>query len=722
MLAQKVRIHGGPLVTRPPYNILNFQSSLKVQKKETGEASPPPGIVDKEARPEKPMRVRPLIPSLLPFFALLSACDPEDKGGGSNPTDSADSGGPVEIGDRGACNPVDPGLCALPFPSSFYLTEDAERPSGRRVDFAPDSLPANVDGVPYDPSALNRKDGFPVLGAAMTLLPGATMSGAATWDNPARSLEADSPTLILDAETGEQMPHYAELERFTADPARRVLLLRPVRPLAYNRRYIVAIRNILGEDGAALPAPEGFATLRDGGNSRDPDLLRQVEAYETTIFPVLESAGVARASLQMAWDFHTTSAEGSLGPLVHMRDAAIGALPPEGPAYTLGTTEERDCEGLDRIARVVRGTFEVPLYLTQWEAGNESRLVWGEDGMPAQNGTATVPFTVQIPCSALAEPAPRPILQFGHGLFGDRSHGESTAVGRMVDQNGQLILAVDWTGMKAGDVNPVTLAIAQDASLFASLPERLHQGQLEALLAGELAVRGLSADPTFAVDGVPLIANDNLHFYGVSQGGILGTATFALSTRMERAIFSVPGIPFSMLLNRAAPFQPFFLMLNAKYDDPAEISTLIGTFQMLWDPTEGGGWAPLMQGEPLESHIPWAAPVPTTKHALIHLAKGDRSVTSLAGHVLARSLGATQVSPPVRSLWGIPEAEAPFTGSALQEFDYGYEEPTEGETPEPDDVGPHNEPFSSPVANRQFAHYLETGEVIAVCDGPCDPD
>jgi hypothetical protein len=61
-------------------------------------------------------------------------------------------------------------------------------------------------------------------------------------------------------------------------------------------------------------------------------------------------------------------------------------------------------------------------------------------------------------------------------------------------------------------------------------------------------------------------------------------------------------------------------------------------------------------------------------------------------------------------------------GSAVQEFDFGWEEPADGEEPVAGEVGPHDEPFRSPQGIAQLAHFLATGEVISVCDGPCDPD
>jgi hypothetical protein len=659
-------------------------------------------------------------PRLFLPLSLALGCvqgEPSDAKG-----DDTGPGVEVELGPRGDCNPVDPGQCLFPFPSSFFLAEDSATATGLRVNFGPGSLPGNVDGVPIDPAGWNRLDGFPILGRAVALLPGATTAGAATWADPSPSVDLGSKTLIIDAETGALVPHYAELERFTDDEARRALLLHPIEPMGYGRRYIVAMRDLVDASGAPVAAPSGFAALRDGATLDEPDLLRQQDHFEQNIFPVLEGLGLSRADLQLAWDFTTVSASSSLGPLVSMRERALDDLGGGAPAYTLRRVYEGDCADPGQIWRQVEGTMTVPLFLTTWDAGNDSRLVWGDDGLPAQNGDATVPFTVQVPCTLRDTPRTSPALQFGHGLFGDRSHAQSGAVAELVAQTGQVVIAVDWTGMKFDDVSPVTLALAQDATLFGALTDRLHQGQLEALLAGELVTQGLAADPAFIIDGVPLIDDEALQFYGVSQGGILGGAAVALSPRIQRATFSVPGAPFTMLLNRASPFQPFFTMLDAKYDDPADITALIASLQMLWDPGETGGWAPMMTGTPLHEALETAHPVPTERHVLLQLAKGDRSVTSLGGHVFARSAGAALVAPGVRSVWGLPEQQPPFVGSAVQEFDFGWEEPADGEEPVAGEVGPHDEPFHSHQGIAQLAHFLATGEVISVCDGPCDPD
>ena len=64
---------------------------------------------------------------------------------------------------RSGCDPLDPSVCSLPWPSSYFM-EEAETPSGMQVAFGETSLPENRDDVQTRPDFLNEKDGFPPMG------------------------------------------------------------------------------------------------------------------------------------------------------------------------------------------------------------------------------------------------------------------------------------------------------------------------------------------------------------------------------------------------------------------------------------------------------------------------------------------------------------------------------------------------------------------------------
>jgi hypothetical protein len=630
----------------------------------------------------------PLTAVGLLLMGCLSGCAGE--------TDSAEKS-------RGDCNPVDSSHCLLPYPSSFFLASSQDTPSDWQVDFGDWSLPETIEGVQTDPERWNRLDGFPTLGPLVALLAGVDSAGLHSHLEIGATLTSESTSLILDASSGLAVPHFAELDAAAAEtPDRQAIVLRPVRPMVWQTRHIVALRDLRDLDGVLLEAPEGFAVLRDGLQTEDPDLIRQRARYDSEIFPALEAAGWDRDSLQLAWDFRTVSEEGSLATVRHVVEGALAWAGEDGPPYAIGTINDYGCDGGALIGRQVEGTLEVPLYLETWEPGGFLRF--GPDGLPVAEGTVDVPFMARVPCALLEDPRPELALQFGHGLFGDRKDVRSGSLDRIADALPAVLLAVDWTGMKDDDIAPITLAIATDVTDFSTLPDRLHHGHMETLMAARALRGALGRDPAFQSQGQSLIDPSAVHFYGNSQGSVLGGATLALGTDYDRGVLGVPGAPFSLLMPRAQGFLPFFFLLEYQFADPVDVTVLIPLMQMLWDSTESGGHMPLMQ-------------TPVLKQAAI----GDASVTPLGAHVMARGYGSSLVAPATREIWGLEERTPPFVGSALVEWDFGVEDPLNAVPADPD-LSTHDNLFGNAQAQTQVVHFFRTGEVIHVCDGPCDPD
>ncbi len=169
---------------------------------------------------------------------------------------------PVE-GPFSECDPLDTALCALPWPSSFYLVE-ADTPTGYRVNFGPTSLPVNRDDMPLDPTLWNEKDGFSTSGPLMTYFADVSLDGVISHVDLARYLDDGARTVILDAETGERVPHWVELDMTAEDPEERLLVLRNAAPFAHARRYIVGIRGLTTSSGGSVAVSTAFAALRDG--------------------------------------------------------------------------------------------------------------------------------------------------------------------------------------------------------------------------------------------------------------------------------------------------------------------------------------------------------------------------------------------------------------------------------------------------------------------------
>ncbi len=264
---------------------------------------------------------------------LISACSSSSDGTGG----TAGNGGAAGEGGGGAgggggtalsyphldCDSLVPEFCGYPFPSNVYTVEDDTTVTGRKVAFGDEFL-QNNDSTPWDYS-----DGFSAGTPLLTYLPGATDDVFGGVTDLEQSLSATSPTLLLDAETGELVPHFAQIDvQALQEPGVRPdqvsTMLRPVVRLRDNARYIVAFRNVTNGDAAVIEPSAAFAALRDGTASEDESVEARRDLYED-IFAKIEAKGWSRDEIQIAWDFNTASDDNNTRWLLHMRDTAFDA-------------------------------------------------------------------------------------------------------------------------------------------------------------------------------------------------------------------------------------------------------------------------------------------------------------------------------------------------------------------------------------------------------------
>ena len=612
------------------------------------------------------------------------------------------------------CDPLDPSVCALPFPSSFYEAP-ADTVTGYQINYGPESLPVNRDFVDLEPTIWNERDGHSIGSPVLVYFDDVSVDGVVEHTDISRYADEDVNTVIINARTGERVPHWVELDGTAPSPDQAVLTLRPAQALEYGTRYVVGFRGLQKVSGGPVESSEAFVALRDDTKTLSWDVEGRRERFESEVFPVLDAQGFQRSELQLAWDFRTASRENTVGRMEWMRDDAITRFEPSGPAYTISSVEENDCTKSDeRIYKTLSGTFTAPLYTETDLPGTV--LTRDENGMPFYNGDKEVSFLVRIPCSLKEDPEPAYLLQYGHGLLGSYSEVKSGWLAKFIDERKYVVFAVSWTGMKAEDRGAITIMVVNDPSQFHMVPERSMQGLVEQVGAMRLMLGGLAQDAHLNIDGVSLIDPSNREkrgYYGNSQGGIMGGAYLGLSPDVERGVLGVPGMPYSLLLPRSYDFDPFFSIFREKYTDHREqILIIAGLLEQLWDVSEPTAWAWDIQNPP-EGMLP--------KQALLQAAIGDAQVSTLGAQVQARSYGASLVAPETREVWGLESKSGPFTGSALVEWRYTDipDEPFESVPPN-SDFDPHECPRRSPPGQEQAALFLETGTIDHFCDGPCE--
>ena len=265
------------------------------------------------------------------------------------------------------------------------------------------------------------------------------------------------------------------------------------------------------------------------------------DTYENIIFPTLVADGVDRANLQLAWDFVVGSKESITSKSVWMRDDLYERIGDDGPAYTITSIEESVNE---TTGRRVYGEMTVPLY-TDID-GPGSLLNRDADGMPYAQGETTVPFTIIVPQTAIDNPRPLPLIQYGHGLLGSQSEVHNGYLSEFANTHGYILFALDWTGMKEEDRGPISLMLVSEIDQFAIIPERTQQGFVEFLAAMKMMKGAMVDDPAMRhpnpenpEESIPLINPEVAHYCGNSQGAILGGAYIALSPDIERATLGV---------------------------------------------------------------------------------------------------------------------------------------------------------------------------------------
>jgi hypothetical protein len=661
------------------------------------------GMTGANAGPHAEREIVRLASMLLGLVVSLGACSVAS----TPPKPESTEGVPLLGAD---CDPIVPSRCGFPMPSNVYLAGDPRTVTGKRVAFGRTSLPAFAADAYTDPRGFGDLDGFSPGQPILTDMPGATITGLPTQDDLERSLGPDSPTVIIEADTGARVPHFAELDMSSFGADKRALIVRPVVRLKDATRYIVAIRRVVDGAGAALPPSPVFQALRDGSASDDPSVDRRRTLY-ADLFARLASAGIDKADLQLAWDFTTSSRANHTAALLHMRDDALAKVGPDGPSYVVTKIEENPNP---HVRRRITGTMTVPLYLDTTALGGH--LALGDDGLPKENGTADYDFVVHIPNSVADGGKPAPLLQNGHGLLGTKSEGEDTYLAEFADEKGYVAFAVDLVGMASDESAFLADALTKDIGGFRSSVDRQHQGMLNSLLAMRLMKGAFARDPNVVFQGASVIDPTRAFYRGDSQGGIFGVTYLALSTDVTRGLLGEPGMPYSLLLNRSADFSGFSALLHIIYRDPRDVQIIFGLMQMLWDRTEPDGYAPYVTRDMLPG---------TPAHTvLLHVAIGDHQVTPLGAHVIARAVGATNVKPLNRSVWGIPEASAPVTGSGMVEYSFGLPDSPKTNIP-PDGSSsddPHDKLRVLPFAEDQVDEFFREGTIAQFCSDACRPE
>src|SRR5579871_1700006 len=200
------------------------------------------------------------------------------------------------------CQPIAAGDCLLPWPSSFYMQADSSTATGLRVALPAAALPPTQVGKAFDVSRLNRLDGFsPATTLVVNLKARVDETKLPFYTDYSQSVAASSTVQLLRFDTGERVPLFAEVDHNALADEDQVLLIHPAVRLRPKTRYVVALQNIVDDNGArVVVAP--FESLKNGDF---PSTSRLAKLDYNPIFNLLSQQGVSKDALTLAWDFTT---------------------------------------------------------------------------------------------------------------------------------------------------------------------------------------------------------------------------------------------------------------------------------------------------------------------------------------------------------------------------------------------------------------------------------
>jgi hypothetical protein len=676
------------------------------------------------------------------------------------------------------CEILNNAECYLPFPSSRFLEEVGdETETGFRANFPEWKIEGLVEpNPPLDPTPFDIYDGYapttqvlvhlrgadPEVSGASRLLPaGVPQSppfvGVRTYDE--RSLDADSPTLLIDADTGERVLHWVETDvHATGNPDRQVLFLRPAQALVPGHRYIVAFRRMLDSDGNPVPPEDTFRVLRDRLPSTIPALEARRPHFER-LFHELWRAGVQRHDLQLAFDFVVRSEKQLHEQMLTMRDDALGWLGGRAPDDVSGfdnvaVTSYGDCsDPAQPIWRKVTGTFDGPYYM-DGDINDVLQVVFlksDADNLPVRNGEFPFNWSIAVPCSVFrGEDAGHPLL-LGHGFLGDGAGMVNAFVaGGLLGGGGDVAYvagATDWRGLALGFTGPDAVSLVLNViglpstghrfNNFAALPHRLMQGMVNTLVLSRMMKSGFfnrlpefQRVPGDASTGV-MPVDEEMFYFGVSLGGIMGTFYAGLNQDVIRHNIDVPAMNFSILEQRSTQFPAFLQIIRQLgLTDPMDLVLLLQLQHEIWVSADPAAYVRNITGE-VDPPLPNTPP----KKLLMTVAWLDKQVSNQAAEIMARSLGIPNLVGSVQAgLAEIPDVDAGSEGldSALVIYHVG----------DLDIYDPAHQPFLPPLANdipssvcdphgarrlaipasiEQLEAFLRPGgKIFNFCDGVCD--
>jgi hypothetical protein len=513
-----------------------------------------------------------------------------------------------------------------PFPDDFWAVADATTRTGLRLDVPVPARPTDVQDIFGSILPDTRSlDGFSPIAHFVIELTDA-VDPTSVPRTPAESLDPLASVGLFDLDPAS--PTFAERIPFRLEPRddttggsapkrSRTFLVFPSIPLSSEGRYgfVVTRRALVSPDRPFEPSAFFAAALAPAAPGEAPEIAR-VRALADDVLAVVGGAAsppIPRDDVALALRISVRSTDDIPNDLLAIRRDVFVDHGAPGVAIT-SVLPDTAGGASSPIAAIVRGTFDAPDYRSGTPAAPGANFVRDVAGLPVRQRTRPVSFTLCIPKTSLAGPAPVTMWQHGNPGSEDEVIG-----GARRSLAGAGFAVIGFTDILNREVAPP--GVGDDTAritaqvvniLFAMLAnDRLPDFWAEThaeQIAFVRVLETITSTPALA-DLVPIGAPDGIPdmslaaprtYVGISEGANNGPGFLAYAPEFKAAALVVGGARLAEVLihQQAATFlttiPAFFPSLF-----PAEIWVGLSLFQTIFDVQDNHNHAEFIYRRPV---------------------------------------------------------------------------------------------------------------------------
>ena len=622
------------------------------------------------------------------------------------PDDPADD--LLSIPHRDGCDNTNPIHCMLPFPSDAFLVDDDSTNTGKRISYSSSTIPSSGTVSQINLPIINQIDGASPNTQIMTAFDtDPDVSKMAGQYNIEKSLEDGHPSMIINQDTGELIPHWTEIDIRSDENEPSIIHLRTIKALDHNTSYVILFTDLKDSNDTYIEAPVGFAALRDNVITNSPDIEDRRSDFEELFTWIDENTDRSISSLQTAWVFNTASTESLIGPLLSMRNDALERIGENGIGCTLETNEEVLDEDGNRSHWMLTGTYTAPQYTESFFPPTLIRRTSDTDRTPVFVENREIPFWLVIPNTAISNPADLTI--WGHGFLGT---GDTSGLHGWANQNNAAMLGTSFYGWSSDDTISIEYAVL-DMEKFQHQAERLEQSMINQVVMIK-SFMGVCADlPELYYNGSSLIDTSNPVYTGYSNGAIRGPSIIGLSPDLNRGVLWAGGSSFSHIIERCTQYDRFHFIFASEYGYSSQLdrAVAISIMQSLWDSVESDTFLSLREEGYLDQVEPY--------ELMTLFSIGDLQISNISSSRMMRTANIPILDSSTIIPYGIEIVNESHEGSVGVFFDGGYIHAPDGneygEEPHP----AHNAIGALKIARDMAFAYLQMQDILDTCNGDC---